>query len=204
LRGVHLKKLRIHIAIRISLLALLTTFLAACAGPLFKVKPAIELPPLPTNAARATGGGLTIRTAPLLSDEASQELFEANLPLAGVLAVRVELDYETGGVPLEWKKVRFHLRDREGHEWKLLSAKQAVSRILKANDIYLYNPNSRKEFEKEFSSYGIDLKTPLTAAERRRQGFLFFQTPSKEPLRTTSGLILSVSGLSQPLELPLN
>ncbi len=54
---------------------------AACAGSLFKVKPAIELPPLADNAHSASAGGVTVRAAPLLTDEESQDLFEANLPL---------------------------------------------------------------------------------------------------------------------------
>lgn len=191
-------------AVRCVALALLLSSLTSCAGSLFKVKPAVELPALPAAAKSASAGGLTVRTAPLLTDEESQELFEANLPVSGVLPVRVELSYETGGVPLDLKRARFHLHDGSGHEWKLLSQKQAVSRILKANDVYLYNPHSRQEFEKEFGAYGIDLKTPLTAAERRRQGFLFFQTPGKEPVRSQGALILSVSGLPQSLEIQLN
>jgi len=145
-----------------------------------------------------------MRVAPLLTDDDTQELFEANLPIAGVLPVRIELDYETGGVPLELKRVKPQLRDQEGHVWKLLSPKDATARILKANDIYLYNPNSRKSFEKEFAAYGIDLKTPLSAAERRRQGFLFFQSPGKEPLHSTTSLVLSMVGLPQPLQITLN
>ena len=53
----------------------------SCAGSLFKVKPAIELPPLTENARSATAGGVTVKVAPLMSDEESQDLFEANLPL---------------------------------------------------------------------------------------------------------------------------
>ena len=185
-------------------IALLLSSLTSCAGSLFKVKPAVELPALPVTAKSANAGGLTLRTAPLLTDEESQELFEANLPLSGVLPVRLELSYETGGMPVDLRRARFHLHDGAGHEWKLITAKQAVARILKANDVYLYNPNSRKQFEKEFTAYGIDLKTPLTAGERRRQGFLFFQTPGKEPVRSPGALKLSVSGLPQPLEIQLN
>jgi hypothetical protein len=185
-------------------MAFLLSSLTSCAGALFKVKPTVELPALPGNAKSASAAGLTLRTAPLLTDEESQELFEANLPLSGVLPVRVELSYETGGVPVDLKRARFQLQDSAGHEWKLLSPKQAVARILKANDVYLYNPNSRKQFEKEFNAYGIDLKTPLTAGERGRQGFLFFQTPGKEPVRSPGALALTVSGLSQPLQIQLN
>src|SRR3954447_3027773 len=133
-----------------------TSFSASCtAASLYKVKPVTELPPMPTNTRSADAGGVTIRVAPLLTDEESQELFEANLPLSGVLALRVELAFQSG-VPVELKHARFRLRDSENREWKLLSAKSAVSRIMKANGVFAYNPNSRKQLEKEFGAYAID------------------------------------------------
>ncbi|MEP6920880.1 MAG: hypothetical protein ABI967_07130 [bacterium] len=178
-------------------------FLSGCAGALFKVKPAIELPPLAGNVKSGSAGGVLIRVAPLLSDEESQDLFEANLPLAGVLPLRVELDYESG-VPLELKRARFRMRDGASREWKLLSPKDAISRVLKANEIFAYNPSSRKQFEKEFGSYGLDLKTPLTPSERRRQGFLFFQTPDKQALASPHGLVLIIERLPQAVEIPLD
>jgi hypothetical protein len=187
-----------------TLAVFLSLLLTSCGGPLFKVKPAANLPALPAAAKSVGAGGITLRTAPLLTDEESQELFEANLPVGGVLPIRIELNYETGGVPLDLKRMRFHLHDRSGHEWKLLPPKQAVSRILKANDVYLYNPHSRKQFETEFAAYGIDLKTPLTTSENRRQGFLFFQTPGQQPVRSPNALVLSVTGLPQPLEIQIN
>lgn len=195
------------------LVGLLVFATTACSGSLFKVKPAIELPALPLSAKTANAGGVRASVAPLLSDEDSQDLFEANLPLAGVLPLRIEVAYQidhpgedspAGAVPLELKRARLHLRDGAGHEWKLLSTKQAIGRILKANGVFLYNPHSRKQFEKEFSAYAIDLKTPLPAAERRRQGFLFFQAPDKSPVRSPSGLVLTFAGLPQPLEIRIN
>jgi hypothetical protein len=176
---------------------------ASCTGSLFKVKPVAELPPLPSNTRSADAGGVTIRVAPLLTDEESQELFEANLPLSGVLALRVDLAFQSG-VPVEIKRARFHLRDSENREWKLLSAKSAVSRIIKANGIFAYNPNSRKEFEKEFGAYAIDLKTPLSSGDSRRQGFLFFQTPDKRPVRSGQQLTLTVERLPQPASITIN
>jgi hypothetical protein len=183
---------------------ILLLFLTACSASLFKVKPAVELPALPANAATAEAGGLKASVAPLLSDEESQELFEANLPLGGVLPLRVELNYQTEAVPLDLKRARLVLHDGQGRQWKLLATKQAIKRILKANGVFLYNPNSRKQFEKEFGSYAIDLKTPLTAAERRRQGFLFFETPDKAPVRSPHGLVLSLTRVAQPLEIRIN
>ena len=180
--------------------ALLAT---SCTGSLFKVRPVTELPPLPANSRTADAGGVTIRVAPLLTDEESQELFEANLPVSGVLAVRVQMDFQSG-VPLELKRARFRLRDGQNQEWKLLSAKNAVSRIMKANGVFAYNPNSRKQFEKEFGSYAIDLTTPLTSSDSRRSGFLFFQTPDKRPVRSGRQLTLTVERLPQLATISIN
>lgn len=176
---------------------------SACGGALFKVKPVVELPPLTGEVKSATAGGITVAVAPLLTDEESQDLFEANLPLAGILPLRIELSYE-GGVPVELKKARFRLRDGTGKEWKYLAPKQAISRVLKANEVYAYNPNSRKQFEEEFGAYALELKTPLSPSERRRQGFIFFQTPDKEPIATPRGLVLEIERLPQPVQIALN
>lgn len=180
--------------------AFLTT---SCIGSLFKVKPVVELPPLEGNVKTASAGGVTVRVAPLMTDEESQDLFEANLPLSGILPVRLELVFESG-VPVETKRVRFRLRDAEGREWKAVTPKRAISRILKANDIYAYNPNSRKQFEKEFATYAIDLVPPLSDTQRRRQGFVFFETPKQEPVESPRGLVLLIERLPQPVEIPLN
>ncbi len=183
---------------------IVASFLASgCAASLFKVKPAAELPPLSASARSAEAGGVTIRVPPFLSDEESQELFEANLPLSGVLPIRIELSYESG-VPVDTKRARFRLQDDQGREWKWLSPKQAISRILKANEITAYNPSSRKEFEKEFAAYALDLTTPLSAREAHKQGFLFFQTPDKRPVASQEKLTLTVEGLPQTATIALN
>jgi hypothetical protein len=186
-----------------AVLAGIVALTASCGSSLFRVKPVTELPALPDNSRSASAGGVTVRVAPLLSDEQAQELFEANLPLAGVLPVRLEMVFESG-VPIDVKRARFRLRDARGLEWKLITPKNAVSRILKANEVFAYNPNSRKQFEKEFAAYGIELKEPLTASERRRQGFLFFQTPKGEPVTTGAGLVLTIERLPQPVEIKLD
>lgn len=176
---------------------------SGCGGALYKVKPVVELPPLTGELKGGTAGGLVVAVAPLLADEESQDLFEANLPLAGVLPMRVELGYKSG-VPVEIKKVRFRLRDAAGQEWKFLNPKQAISRVLKTNEVFAYNPNSRKQFETEFGAYGLDLKTPFTPNDQSRQGFLFFQAPDKEAVSSPRGLVLLVEGLSEPLQISIN
>ena len=179
------------------LLLLLTLLATSCTGSLFRVKPVNQLPPLPANTRSADAGGVQIRVAPLLTDEESQELFEANLPLSGVLPLRVEMGFQSG-VPVELKRARIRLRDSQNREWKLLSAKSAVSRIMKANGVFAYNPNSRKQFENEMAAYSIDLKTPLSSSDSRRRGFLFFQTPDKLPARSGQQFTLTIERLPQP------
>ena len=106
--------------------------------------------------------------------------------------------------PVEVKRARFRLRDEQNREWKFLPAKNAISAILKANGVFAYNPNSRKQFEKEFGAYAVDLKTPLSSDDSRRQGFLFFQTPDKRPVQSDQKLTLTIERLPQPASIVIN
>ena len=176
---------------------------SSCSGSLFKVKPSSALPPLAATAASADLGSISFLAAPLLTDEETQELFESNLQLAGLLPVRVEIVHNSGEA-IDLRKVRFHLHDASGTEWKIIPAKQAIGRILKANGVFAYNPNSRKTFEKEFRAYELDLKSPLTHTERQRRGLIIFLSPKKDPVSSPLGLVLTIDGLAQPATLKLN
>jgi len=182
---------------------ILTLLLTSCASSLYKVKPVVELPAMTAHARSASAGGVTVRALPILSDEETQDLFEANVLLAGVLPVRTEMDFESG-VPVEIKRARFSLRDGQGRQWKLLSPKAAASAIMKANGVFLYNPHSRKTFEQDMTAYGLDLKTTLSDSNRHARGFLFFQTPDKTPVPTMSNYTLTIEKLSQIAEIKLN
>ena len=186
-----------------SVLTVSLLFVSSCGGSLFKVKPPAALQPMPPTVASANLGSISFRAAPMLTDEESQELFESNLQLAGLLPVRVEITHN-GGDPIELKRVRFGLTDAAGTKWKAISAKQAIARILKANDVFAYNPSSRKIFEAEFRAYELNLKSPLTHNELRRQGFVIFLSPQKAPVSSPRGLVLTIEGLSQPATLNLN
>jgi hypothetical protein len=75
---------------------------------------------------------------------------------------------------------------------------------MKANGVTLYNPNSRKQFEQEFGAYAIDLKTPLSSSDSRRQGFLFFQAPDKKAVTADNQLTLTVERLPQVATIQIN
>jgi len=195
---------RISIKLRWRTLAVSSLLItAACNGSLYKVKPPTDLPPIPSDAPAVNIGSLSLQAAPLLTDEETQELFEANLQLAGLLPVRVALRHN-GGEAIDVKKLRLGLHDASGAQWKMVSAKQAISHILKANGVFAYNPNSRKTFEKEFRGYELDLKTPFTESERRRQGLVIFLSPKKDPVSSPRNLVLTIDGLAQPGSLKLN
>jgi hypothetical protein len=174
----------------------------ACGGgSLYKVSPRVASP-LPERANEARMGGILLRAVPLLTDEESQRLFESNLPLAGLLPVRVEITNETGA-PLLLKRARLQLRDGAGQVWKMRTSKQTVARILEANEVTFYNPASRKEFEERLRDHALDLETPLNQSERR-EGLIFFQTPHKEAVESPRGLVLVLEKIPQPFELRLN
>jgi len=183
-------------------LGLILVLTSSCGDSLYRVKPRATLPPMPGTAAALSLKSISVRAAPLLTDEESQELFESNLQLAGLLPVRVELIHNSGEA-IELKKVRLRLSDAAGTEWKAIPAKQAIGRILKANGVFAYNPESRKTFEQEFRAYELSLKTPLTHAEGRREGLIIFLAPKKEPVASPHGLILTIEGLSEPVTLNL-
>ena len=194
-----------RVVLRVSKFALAISvgLVSSCGGSLYRVKPIAERPSMPDSAPTVNLGSVTFRAMPLLSDEESQELFESNLQLAGLLPVRVEIVHNSGEA-IELKRVRLRLRDAAGAEWKSVSTKQAIARILKANDVFAYNPRSRKTFEKEFRAYELDLKSPLTSTERRRQGLVIFLSPKKDPVASPHGLVLAIEGLAQPATLNLN
>ena len=158
---------------------------------------------MPATVSSTNLGSISFRAAPMLTDEESQELFESNLQLAGLLPVRVEINHNSGEA-IELEKIRFRLTDSAGTKWKAVSAKQAIARILKANGASLYNPSSRKTFEQEFRAYELNLKNPLTHSEGRRQGFIIFLSLEKTPVSSPRGLVLTIEGLSQPATLNLN
>src|SRR5689334_10989662 len=89
---------------------------SGCGGSLFKVQPVVTKP-MPDNAKRSESGGLVVSASPLLTDEESQELFEANLPLNGILPIRIELANRSKG-PIDLRKSTISVRNGDG-EWRL-------------------------------------------------------------------------------------
>jgi hypothetical protein len=188
-------------SIGLGLAAAVLAATAGCAGSLFKVKPPVTTP-MPADARNGTDGALAVNAVPLLTDEESQELFEVNLPLSGVLPVRVEMT-NTGAEAINLSRAKIAVRDFTGQQWKLRTAKQTAARVLDYYDVYIYNPSSRKEFLAAMQLHGFDTKSPLAPGERRT-GILFFESPRKEPVDHPAGLVLSADKLPGSIAINLN
>ena len=183
------------------LLFVFSLFLSACGGSLYKVKPVVSAP-LPDDAKNVSTNLISVRAVPLLKDEESQELFGANMPLAGILPVRVEIENNSGAV-VDLKKARFSLSDSSGQVWKNLSVKSTVKRVMKADGFWVYTPASKQEFTDKLSEHTLNVDVPLNQSEKRA-GILFFQKHDKGSVENPQGLVLKVEKLAEKIELQLN
>src|SRR5215813_13009880 len=101
--------------------------LAACGGRLYKVAP---LPSsAPPEISMSKGSGLDIG-AVALDGERSYERFEANLPLAGVIAVDVRMINKSEAAILT-NSLKFELRKPSGAALKRIAPKKALGVVMK-------------------------------------------------------------------------
>ncbi|MBI1762459.1 MAG: hypothetical protein HYR56_13585 [Acidobacteria bacterium] len=177
-----------------SILALF--WLSACSGQLYKVAtpPKITAPPL---LAEATG--LSVAAKALSGDEALEQ-FDANLLLAGLVAVDVRL-VNRAAAPLQLAALRAELHDNSTTLFKLLTPKQALEQVMRYYGNRLY---AKAAYAQTLASYEA-LALPLTATlaqQEELRGFLFFET--KADATTLTGLTLTLNGLPTPLTLKLD
>ncbi len=168
--------------------------LAACGGKLYKVAP------LPAGAApeisTSNAGGLNIG-AVAFDGQQSYERFEANLPLAGVIAVDVRMMNRSDKTIIT-KSLKFELLDADGVRHKHIAPKKALSEVMKYYGARFYAKVAYQRTLEDYDSVALKRESEIEPDAELR-GIVFFQT-SRE---TTSveGLTLSVGGLTTPLNL---
>jgi hypothetical protein len=104
------------------------------------------------------------------------------------------------------QKARFEIRPPQGRATPAVDARRAFKRLISYYEIKAYNKSGYKKSLEAFSSYALDVKSPL-AAGQSRQGFVFFLTQG-ESARAV-GLTLRITRLSSGesrdgIELKLN
>jgi hypothetical protein len=181
--------------VRTVLLTSLLAVLAACGGRLYKVAPLPASAPPEISMGK---GGLDVGAA-ALDGERSYERFEANLPLAGVIAVDVRL-VNNSEATIMTNSLRFELRDPTGAELKRIAPKKALSVVMKYYGDKFYAKAAYRRTLEDYESVALK-KGSVIEPEREIRGIVFFQTKSETA--GVDGLILSVAGLSAPVNVQL-
>ena len=156
----------------------------------FNVKPRIEVPRA-ANEAQADVNGVAIRASVMRDEDWLNDTFDANLILAGIVPVRVELK-NGGQTPIELTKVRFELKTANGQTFEASNADRAFKRALSYYDVSAWSKGLYKESRADFDSYGLDTKTPVATGESR-QGLIYFLLPGDSA--RAYGFTLGVSRL---------
>lgn len=176
--------------------ALACLALSACSGQLYKVAtPSKSVPPAPVTDTK----GLSA-TAKALNGDEGLEQFDANLLLAGLVAVNVRLSNPTAE-PVQFSLLRPELHDSSNTLFKLLTPKQALKRVMRYYGNRLYAKAAYAQTLADYEALGLPLTATLAPQEERR-GFLFFET--KADATALTGLTLTLNGLPTPITLKLD
>jgi hypothetical protein len=169
---------------RLAALALVALVTLGCAGKPFDVKRIRPVAPESLPGA-AHLGPVNVRAAAVWDEEWALENFDANVILAGVLPVRVDLE-NTAASPAEVRKWKFELASATGGRFKRLDAKKAMKKIEGYYGITLRSKSGDALYKEDFRANELAIDTPLGAGERR-QGLVFFEIPAgvDEPVVTT-------------------
>jgi hypothetical protein len=171
----------------------------ACAGKPFNVKTVPRVEPDSIGPA-ASANGLSVRAEAIWDEDWLLETFDANLILAGVLPVRVDLE-NPGTSPLETRKLKLALTGADGTRFKHLDPNAARKAIEGYYGITVRSKTGDKLYKADFLANALDTKTPLAPGERR-QGFVFFAFPKTAP-RDRTGATLSVAAKDATATVPL-
>jgi hypothetical protein len=180
-------------------LALCVLALCACAGKPFNVKTVPRAEPDSIGPAVRTDG-LRVRAEAIWDENWLLETFDANLILAGVVPVRVDLE-NAGASAVETRKLKLELTAADGSRFKRLDPKKAMKAIETYYGITVRSKTGDKLYKADFQANALDLKLALGPGEHR-QGFVFFGFPKGDTRRPTAAT-LSIGSKSDAVSLDL-
>jgi hypothetical protein len=168
-----------------------------CGGRLYNVAPlpASAPPDLPAGDANSFNA-----VATALDGDQSLERFDANLPLAGVIAVDVRLMNRTSAA-VDARSLKFALRNASGKSFKAIAPKDALKRVMKFYGNSFYRLDARRNAIESYEATALPLGSPIAPQEERR-GLLFFEGPREKV--QLSGLTLSAAGAKPPINIKVN
>lgn len=170
----------------------------------FKIKEGREAPLV--NIARAKSDQIEIEAEAIRDEDYLYETFNANMILAGILPIRLEL-MNQGREPVDLSRSRFEIKSPDGRTYKMADAKKTFKRLMSYYEISTYSKSGYKESQEDLAAYSFDTAKPLGAGESR-EGLLFFIVP--DAVAQTTGVTMTASSLdrkqskSPTVELKLN
>ena len=175
------------------LIVLFSVSLTACTGPLYSVAP------IPKEHARdevaITETGLEVGAAIVTEDRAFKD-FDANLPLAGIVGI----DLRVANRSQKSFRPGIRLRTNE-RDWKPVSPKQALSRVMKYYGVRLYGKESFRQTREAYDSVGFNLDNEIKPGEERR-GIVFFDL--KTPATNINSVVIEIKGAEKPILLTID
>jgi len=178
--------------------AIMLLVCAGCAGPLYNVAPVPGHMPSENTAAEMPNG-ITVEAC-VVSEIQSQDQFDANLSLAGLIAVEARL-INKSNQPVTPAKLKPELRSSTGARYKTLSASAALKRIMEFYGNTIYFTESYRRTRTAFEAVALQLDKPIDPGADTH-GFLFFK--AKSPSSGLAGLILTLNQGGSPITLKLN
>jgi hypothetical protein len=168
-----------------------------CGGRLYNVSPlpSSSSPEVPASNAN----GFNIHATAFGGDQ-SLERFDANLPLAGIIAIDVRLENGTLAA-INVGSLKFELRNASSKPLKPLTPKNALKRVMKFYGNSFYRLDARQRTIESYEATALPLSSPISSQEER-SGFLFFETA--RGTTRLDGLTLSISGGMTPINIKLN
>lgn len=179
------------------LMGLCVAIFSGCGGQLYNVAPLPSSTPSDLPVDNTNGFNIT---AQALDGDQSLERFDANLPMAGVIAVDVRLINKTASV-IASSPLKFELRVAAGKSFKVIAPKQALKRVMKFYGDRFYRVDARQNTIDSYNALALPLNSPIALQEERR-GLLFFEVPGNTvPL---DGLTLVAAGAKPPISVKVN
>jgi len=166
--------------------------LPTCAPP-FRVPVSLRLPPeSPRGEAEAMD--LVIRATVLADEEAQLELFRANLIVAGLLPLYLEM-VNRGDTAIELHRARIEVWDERGERLAVRTPRQALRRLFEYYEVTAYRIAARQELERAFADTAFVFTRALAPGETRR-GMLFLALAGERgPRQPPERLTLTVAAL---------
>ena|ERR1051325_643788 len=167
-------------SVSLLLLCAVALIYAACGKPFdIKSKPTIKDVKPNAGATLKSAGeadGVRIQAEAIIDEDYLYDTFEANMILAGVLPVRLEIT-NTGAEKASLDRGKFELV-AQSKAYKMIDSHKAYKRLMSYYGIRIYNKHGYQESREDFDTHAFNLKKDLAPGESR-DGLVYFAVPNE-------------------------